>query len=476
MMSPKVIQQFVTTALPSESTCYQLLEFWNHGMGPFGFGQSKGKSADDSASLTLKDMSNVLAATVEARNGRTFDILGFDACLMMSYEVASELSPYADYLLASEETEPGHGWDYSAYNVLSKQGEVKTPIELSSDIIDGYMHHMSRSPQYPLTLAIISLQQFRVFAEVFNHLTKVFSKELYRGDKDVFAMIARARENSVTFGSYFDPIQEHNMTLSHMDLGGFLDALSKDDSTLDDSAVLYNYIGRTAGKAKALYDACFLINRMASGNQSAGYTGMSIFFPEKGPLQVDRTVASRKLYYYKQYLGTGNPDWQTMLRAFHEFKPVKNGVWQRKTSALSLNGKQSAPSSVLTQTTVTESVAIITGGMRFAGAVAADAQKMKFYVLAPNKVLLGPEIPDVYVMERPGITNFVQNNGVPTTPCAIGERMSRHYVTIGVTRLARSCSWRKRAHRIRGSCKFPSRSSMDQIARPSRSTAVCKGI
>ncbi|MCR5235609.1 MAG: hypothetical protein K6E34_00220 [Lachnospiraceae bacterium] len=36
-----------------------------------------------------------------------FDFIGFDACLMATVETAYMLSPYADYMIASEEFEPG---------------------------------------------------------------------------------------------------------------------------------------------------------------------------------------------------------------------------------------------------------------------------------------------------------------------------------------------------------------------------------
>ena len=51
--------------------------------------------------------------------GRKLDLLGFDTCLMSAYEVALQLAPYAEKLLASEETEPGHGWQYTYYKVQS---------------------------------------------------------------------------------------------------------------------------------------------------------------------------------------------------------------------------------------------------------------------------------------------------------------------------------------------------------------------
>ena len=39
-------------------------------------------------------------------------LLGFDACLMGSYDVLETLAPLTHFFLASEENEPGHGWNY----------------------------------------------------------------------------------------------------------------------------------------------------------------------------------------------------------------------------------------------------------------------------------------------------------------------------------------------------------------------------
>ena len=46
-------------------------------------------------------------------SGITYDFIGFDACLMATVETALVASNYADYMIASEETEPGVGWYYT---------------------------------------------------------------------------------------------------------------------------------------------------------------------------------------------------------------------------------------------------------------------------------------------------------------------------------------------------------------------------
>lgn len=45
-------------------------------------------------------------------------LLGFDACLMGSYDVLEALAPLTHFFLASEENEPGHGWNYKQADIL----------------------------------------------------------------------------------------------------------------------------------------------------------------------------------------------------------------------------------------------------------------------------------------------------------------------------------------------------------------------
>lgn len=68
-------------------------------------------------------------------------ILGFDACLMASAEVAFTVSPYADYLIASQEVEPGNGWNYSFLGTIQKDSNV---TDIGKNIIDSYSDYYSK--------------------------------------------------------------------------------------------------------------------------------------------------------------------------------------------------------------------------------------------------------------------------------------------------------------------------------------------
>jgi len=82
--------------------------------------------------MNLSDLESAFKMAQE-KTGRKIDVLGFDECLMASTEVAHQLQPYADYLVASEEMEGGAGWQYD--EVLGKKSNnvsrVLTPKVLN---------------------------------------------------------------------------------------------------------------------------------------------------------------------------------------------------------------------------------------------------------------------------------------------------------------------------------------------------------
>lgn len=83
---------------------------WDHGGGWTGMGADE---TNDEDGLGIDEIAQGLDEGMAAAGVSTLDLLGFDACLMATYEVASTLAPYADYMVASEELEPGHGWNYA---------------------------------------------------------------------------------------------------------------------------------------------------------------------------------------------------------------------------------------------------------------------------------------------------------------------------------------------------------------------------
>ena len=130
------------------------LILWDHGGGSVsGYGYDEKFASTGSMSLSGVDQ-----ALKDA--GVKFDFVGFDACLMATAETALMLTEHADYLIASEETEPGVGWYYTDWlTALGKNPSMPT-IELGQQIVDSFVETCAQKCRGQLTtLSVIDLAE-----------------------------------------------------------------------------------------------------------------------------------------------------------------------------------------------------------------------------------------------------------------------------------------------------------------------------
>jgi hypothetical protein len=164
-----------------------MLEIWDHGSGPLG-----GVAYDDYTfdALYPLDLTSAFKQVFEKMGSNKIDLLGFDACLMSNMEMAMLLSPYANYMVASAETAPGKGWNYTYWlNELNKANGNMEADMLGRHIIDGYAYYESNDGDWTqakaLTLALVDLTKMDQLIVAFNEMafelaTKVLSNnELY---------------------------------------------------------------------------------------------------------------------------------------------------------------------------------------------------------------------------------------------------------------------------------------------------------
>lgn len=106
-----------------------------------------------------------------ALTGFHFDIIGIDACLMGTMEIAYEFSPFTDYFVASEENIPGYGWPYREITQHLATNSMITPGEFASLIVDDYMATYRTGGLYHVadaTLSAINLTMMDSVIEVTN--------------------------------------------------------------------------------------------------------------------------------------------------------------------------------------------------------------------------------------------------------------------------------------------------------------------
>lgn len=108
MSDPRTLSDFIQWGVRTFPAQHYMVIVSDHGEG------WKGAVQDDSHGdwMSLAGLRQGFEDAQRA-TGRKVDIIGFDACLMASTEVAHELQGVCDFLVASQESEGGAGWPYS---------------------------------------------------------------------------------------------------------------------------------------------------------------------------------------------------------------------------------------------------------------------------------------------------------------------------------------------------------------------------
>ena len=203
----RTLRDFGTFAVQNFPARHYALIMWNHGGGwrdataqkeikPY-----KGFSNDDHGvageiSISNGDYAAALQGITAALGGK-LDIVGFDACLMGMWEVAAASAPYADYLLASEETEPAIGWPYHGFLPGLIADYEQTPLELAQSIVDAY--HVENTMDS--TLSVIDLNTI----DDLNSAISAFADELMN-NASMYSQIESAAiaSESFTYSSFID--------------------------------------------------------------------------------------------------------------------------------------------------------------------------------------------------------------------------------------------------------------------------------
>ena len=257
MVKPETLSEFIRYGAKKFPANRMALIFWDHGGGSVsGFGYDEKYAS--SGSMDLAEIDRALTD-----GGVKFDFVGFDACLMATTETALMLSDHADYLIASEETEPGIGWYYTDWlTKLSKNTSMDT-VSIGKEIIDDFVDTCaSKCRGQSTTLSIVDLAEAEA---TIPEALSAFSEDtcdMIRNEE--YAKVSNARSGSREFGS--------SSRIDQVDLVH----LAKNMGTAEGKAL-----------AKAIQGAV-KYNRTSS-NMTNAY-GLSIYFPLRKASMVDTAV------------------------------------------------------------------------------------------------------------------------------------------------------------------------------------------
>ena len=261
MVDPNTLASFIEYGKKNYSADRMCLIFWDHGGGSvsgYGYDEKVGHNQ----SMTLAGINTALK-----KADIKFDFIGFDACLMATVENGLMLGQYADYMIASEETEPGVGWYYT--NWLTKLGKNTSmpTIEIGKLIADDFVEVCNRQCRgQATTLSVVDLAELQATVPKELKEFSIDTNELIQ--KKEYKSVSKARSKTREFAQ--------QSRIDQIDLVDFA-----------------RNLGTSEGKdlAKALQGAV-KYNR-TGGNISNAY-GLSIYFPYKRSNKVNQMVSTYK--------------------------------------------------------------------------------------------------------------------------------------------------------------------------------------
>jgi hypothetical protein len=257
MVKPDTLTEFIKYCAQNFPANRYDLILWDHGGGSVqGYGyDEKYKS---SGAMDLAEISDALKA-----GGVKFDFVGFDACLMATAETAFMLNDYADYMIASEESEPGVGWYYTTWlTELGKNTSIST-VKLGQIICDTFVAECATSARgQSTTLSVIDVAEF---AATVPSALKAFSNEISSMvSGNDYAKVSTARGQSREFAS--------SSRIDQIDLVHFAKNLGTE-------------------KGKALVDALLgAVKYNVTSRDMTNCYGVSVYFPYRSTSYVDAAV------------------------------------------------------------------------------------------------------------------------------------------------------------------------------------------
>lgn len=293
---PALSAKFANWAFSRFPARRTMMAFWDHGNGIFEGRRdfiTKGWGWDDSGThMNTRDLGPILSAGASAL-GRPVDIVGFDACLMAHVEMAYQAKGVANYLVASEELEPGAGWDYQGWLKAVSANPAAGPEQVGGALVDtmvrSYLPGGSQNSGSRQTSATLSLTNINALTQglvpAVNELSQAMIESL-PADK---AKLVDVRGRTATFDNR-----------DCADLGHFLHLLKSAPVSPAVQAAAQNV--EVARRQAVVHNATTETPAVALGS------GLVIYFPTP-------TQTYNRAYSDPRQIAYGSENWKDYLLA-----------------------------------------------------------------------------------------------------------------------------------------------------------------
>lgn len=224
MGDPNTLAQFLQFCNERYPADHQVVVFWNHGGGSLS-----GVIFDeryDFDSLTLPELKSAFAVAPAASG--MYEIIGFDACLMATVDMADTLRGHARYMVASEELEYGGGWNYTGFMEAFANGGPASGAELGRAICDTFYTTCEADGCADMaTLSVVDLEKAGALLAEYKRAGDEILLAGCRGRLPYLGAFGRAGHAAENYGGNNDEQGYYHM----VDLGDFVKHLGADELT-----------------------------------------------------------------------------------------------------------------------------------------------------------------------------------------------------------------------------------------------------
>jgi Clostripain family len=311
---PQTLIDFVTWAVQNYPARKYALVMSDHGGGWTG-GFSDMSAASDSE-LSIPEIVSSVEQILQNTGLDKFDLIGFDACLMGQIEVFGSLYPYSNYMVGSEEVEPGYGWSYAAWLGQLAQDPSMDGSGLAQSIVSTYVTNdtllsggrvsEAEITQEESTITLSAVESARV-PDVIGAMNQ-FVSAITELDQ---TLVAEARTYTRSYFSLFG----EEVSPSFIDLGNFSEVLT---TLTDDTA-----IGQAAIQLQTAIGSAVIAEK--HGINMSGSNGIAFHFPDSD------------LYYFTEYNEEFPPYYSESSQKF-----LEQSVWD-EFLAFHYTGEEFAP-------------------------------------------------------------------------------------------------------------------------------------
>ena len=240
---------------------HRVLIFWDHGSGPTG-----GVGYDEQHNFNFLSFNKINKALTDVYGGpkKVFDIIGFDACLMSSVDSLFFTSLWGDYMVASQELEPGNGWEYTGFMSDLSRNTSMSPRKLGELIVDSYYRGCEEAgSEEAATLALTDARHSAAFLGSLQELGGSMIMDLTEAETQdelvsSLTRIDRKADSAERFGDSSDSSEV-------IDVGQFISSLCSGGGHQEECSAV-----------RKAYSDVVLYNK--TGDASEG-TGLSLYYP-----------------------------------------------------------------------------------------------------------------------------------------------------------------------------------------------------